>query len=143
MLIGFKASTAIPAQARAATGMSAKGISFAAEYSHERSTANEASIRSPSDITANAPQCGSFNILCRVSRSRRERTASHTSMNPSRWIKPVTAHGSAVMSAAVSAVGNPSRFVKYARSAQRPPTMRPMTGRQTSILSSAFSSHFL
>ena len=45
-----------------------------------KNTLHCASASSTMQITAKAPQCESFRIRCRVARSRRESTASQTSM---------------------------------------------------------------
>jgi len=97
------------------------------------------SASSTMEITAKAPQWESFNISCRRGRSRRLSTASHTSMKPSRWRKPVASHGAAAISkpAALWGKNRPT----YAASSHTPPTTSPTRGRQQIILLRAFSFH--
>ena len=90
-------------------------------------------------ITAKAPQWESFRMRRRVSRSRRDRMPSHTSINPSRCRNPVTSHGAAAHSAAPSARG---RYpASHAHSAHTAPTTMPTKGRQASIFRRAVSLH--
>ena len=97
------------------------------------------SASSTMEITAKAPQWESFKISCRRGRSRRLSTASHTSMKPSRWRKPVASHGAAAISkpAALWGKNRPT----YAASSHTPPTTSPTRGRQQIILLLAFSFH--
>ncbi len=92
-------------------------------------------------MTAKLPTRESFKISRRRARSRQERTASVTSMKPSRWMKPVTTKGYAPSTAPCTSAGSARYRQSHARSAQIAPVSSPTTGRNRSILSRASSSH--
>ena len=76
--MGRSPSTASPAQARVAAGISSRASQDTSSAARNRLHWPMAS--STMQITAKAPQWESFRIRCRVARSRRDSTASHTSM---------------------------------------------------------------
>ena len=82
--MGFMQVTASPAVARTETGIAASGSRGSSLAGTEANNAAPNRARRTIEMTANEPQCESFSILRFVSRSRRDNTASQTSMNPSR-----------------------------------------------------------
>ena len=137
VVMGRSVSTASAAQAREATGTSASG--HRAMPSADRNTDHCPSASSTMQITAKAPQWESFRMRCRVSISRRLITASHTSIKPSRCMKPVTSHGAAAHSSAP--MGRGRKPPSHAHSAHTPPAISPTSGRHASMRRRALSLH--
>ena len=77
--MGRSFSTASPAQARVATGISSSPHRLSSALP-ERNTLHWHRASSTMPMTAKAPQWESFRMRWRVASSRRDSTASHTSM---------------------------------------------------------------
>ena len=77
---GRRCDTASAAAARTAHGSAASGSSGISFKETLWQTIHCVSASSTIAMTANAPQCESFKIFCLVARSRRESTASQTSI---------------------------------------------------------------
>ena len=131
--MGFMQVTAMAAAERTATGSSASGTRGTSPLSLHRAKPHSASSTMP--MTAKEPTWESFRICCRFSRSRREKMASQQSINPSRWMQPVSKKGAAVSRNARA----PPAGSKAGRH-HKPPTTNPSKGKQDSIRGRAFSS---
>ena len=92
--------------------------------------ANASSPYAASEITANAPMCGSFRISSFFSRSCHECTASIVSIKPSIWMPPVTRSG--IASETAVAVVFPIPAARHTRSQthSRSPITAPTIGKK-------------